>query len=212
MVPSSIFKFLSSSCSFSPLRIPLPHKPCSAATSRFSITPASPICKGAPYIYRCKPAIHRPRKMSGESSLRVNDDPRGYQLEIARRATEGNVIAVADTGSGKTLISVLLLKRVVARARATAAVTGKQVTTHIPRPTPRFAFIFCQGSKISLAWEFQGIHLTCDFVFLLMLPIATGIVLCGQQGATGLSTTCLHCQQQRYQGRAYLWGHGCGQF
>ncbi|KAF9961879.1 Dicer-like protein 1, partial [Modicella reniformis] len=52
------------------------------------------------------------------------DDPRQYQLEVAKRAIEGNVIAVADTGSGKTLISVLLLKHIVAKARQEAAETG----------------------------------------------------------------------------------------
>ncbi|KAF9086214.1 Dicer-like protein 1 [Mortierella sp. AD031] len=55
------------------------------------------------------------------------DDPRKYQLEVARRAIEGNVIAVSDTGSGKTLISVILLKHMVAQARQQAEETGCQV-------------------------------------------------------------------------------------
>ncbi|KAG0056347.1 Dicer-like protein 1 [Gryganskiella cystojenkinii] len=59
-------------------------------------------------------------------SPRPVDAPRTYQLEIGRKALEGNVIAVADTGSGKTLISVLLLKNIVAKARATADETGHQ--------------------------------------------------------------------------------------
>ncbi|KAF9178961.1 Dicer-like protein 1 [Haplosporangium sp. Z 767] len=53
-----------------------------------------------------------------------SDAPRSYQLEIARRAIEGNIIAVSDTGSGKTLIAVLLLKHVVAEARRESARTG----------------------------------------------------------------------------------------
>ncbi|KAG0302900.1 Dicer-like protein 1 [Dissophora globulifera] len=55
------------------------------------------------------------------------DAPRTYQLEVAKRAMEGNIIAVSDTGSGKTLISVLLLKHVVAKSRQEAAETGRRV-------------------------------------------------------------------------------------
>ncbi|KAG0366661.1 hypothetical protein BC939DRAFT_526607 [Gamsiella multidivaricata] len=56
----------------------------------------------------------------------ASDAPREYQLEVARRAMERNIIAVADTGSGKTLISVLLLKHMVANARQEAAKTGRR--------------------------------------------------------------------------------------
>ncbi|GJJ77797.1 endoribonuclease Dicer [Entomortierella parvispora] len=64
--------------------------------------------------------------MSGKPSLRAVDQPRDYQLKIANLAVEGNVIAVADTGSGKTLISVMLLRAIVAQARKTAKETGNQ--------------------------------------------------------------------------------------
>lgn len=47
-----------------------------------------------------------------ESNLIVND-PREYQLELFERAKTQNTIAVLDTGSGKTLIAVLLLKYVI---------------------------------------------------------------------------------------------------
>ena len=36
--------------------------------------------------------------------------PRSYQIEMFQRAVNGNVIAVLDTGSGKTLIACLLIK------------------------------------------------------------------------------------------------------
>ncbi|KAI9094994.1 hypothetical protein DFS34DRAFT_628057 [Phlyctochytrium arcticum] len=36
--------------------------------------------------------------------------PRSYQLDLLNKAQDGNIIAVLDTGSGKTLISVLLIK------------------------------------------------------------------------------------------------------
>ena len=38
--------------------------------------------------------------------------PRSYQIEIFNKAMNGNVIAVLDTGSGKTLISALLIRHV----------------------------------------------------------------------------------------------------
>ncbi|KAJ6133995.1 dicer-like protein 1 [Penicillium sp. IBT 18751x] len=42
-----------------------------------------------------------------------NLDPREYQIELFERAKMKNTIAVLDTGSGKTLIAVLLLKHVL---------------------------------------------------------------------------------------------------
>ncbi|KAI9847076.1 MAG: Dicer-like protein 1 [Sclerophora amabilis] len=43
----------------------------------------------------------------------IIDDPREYQLELFERAKQRNTIAVLDTGSGKTLIAVLLLKHIL---------------------------------------------------------------------------------------------------
>ncbi|KAH7928196.1 P-loop containing nucleoside triphosphate hydrolase protein [Leucogyrophana mollusca] len=44
--------------------------------------------------------------------------PRKYQEEIFRRAQETNVIAALDTGSGKTFISILLIKWIVLQEKA----------------------------------------------------------------------------------------------
>ncbi|KAI4243412.1 MAG: hypothetical protein LQ352_007042 [Teloschistes flavicans] len=44
---------------------------------------------------------------------RIIGDPREYQLELFERAKNQNVIAVLDTGSGKTLIAVLLLRHIL---------------------------------------------------------------------------------------------------
>ncbi|BFZ60194.1 Dicer-like protein 1 [Saitoella coloradoensis] len=54
--------------------------------------------------------------------FKVITDPRPYQLELFERAKEGNIIAVLDTGSGKTMIACLLLKHIltVERERRTA--------------------------------------------------------------------------------------------
>lgn len=40
-------------------------------------------------------------------------DPREYQIELFERAKSQNTIAVLDTGSGKTLIAVLLLRHII---------------------------------------------------------------------------------------------------
>ncbi|KAK5814983.1 hypothetical protein F5H01DRAFT_344684 [Linnemannia elongata] len=81
------------------------------------------------------------------------DEPRAYQLEVANRAIEGNVIAVSDTGSGKTLISVILLKHMVAKARQEAKETGCQrkvaffIVNKVPLVFQQHAYI-CNNSDI----------------------------------------------------------------
>jgi len=47
-----------------------------------------------------------------QSSARITK-PREYQMELFERAKERNVIAVLDTGSGKTFIATLLLRHVI---------------------------------------------------------------------------------------------------
>ncbi|KAG0287620.1 Dicer-like protein 1 [Linnemannia gamsii] len=43
--------------------------------------------------------------------------PRQYQVELFRKAEAGNVIAVMDTGSGKTLVAVMLIREMLRRER-----------------------------------------------------------------------------------------------
>ncbi|OJD36494.1 dicer-like protein 1 [Diplodia corticola] len=53
------------------------------------------------------------RTLLAKQDSNIIADPREYQLELFERAKEENVIAVLDTGSGKTLIAVLLLKHTI---------------------------------------------------------------------------------------------------
>lgn len=60
--------------------------------------------------------------MAKQESAEIVKNPREYQLELFERAKEQNTIAVLDTGSGKTLIAVLLIRWMIdqeleARAR-----------------------------------------------------------------------------------------------
>src|SRR5271154_3479330 len=47
-----------------------------------------------------------------DTSKGIIDDPRDYQVELFERAKTENVIAVLDTGSGKTLIAALLMRHI----------------------------------------------------------------------------------------------------
>jgi endoribonuclease Dicer len=47
-----------------------------------------------------------------DTSKGIIDDPRDYQVELFERAKTENIIAVLDTGSGKTLIAALLMRHI----------------------------------------------------------------------------------------------------
>ncbi len=51
--------------------------------------------------------------MAKQESTVIISDPREYQIELFEKAKVQNTIAVLDTGSGKTLIAVLLLRHVI---------------------------------------------------------------------------------------------------
>ena len=50
-----------------------------------------------------------------QNTRQIISSPREYQVELFERAKEKNIIAVLDTGSGKTLIAVLLLRHIIAQ-------------------------------------------------------------------------------------------------
>jgi endoribonuclease Dicer len=62
---------------------------------------------------------------TSESSKHIIEDPRDYQTELFERAKKENIIAVLDTGSGKTLIAALLM-RYVAWQELEDRANGKQ--------------------------------------------------------------------------------------
>ncbi|KAI9770580.1 MAG: Dicer-like protein 1 [Geoglossum simile] len=51
--------------------------------------------------------------ISKQESTVIITDPREYQIELFERAKKQNIIAVLDTGSGKTLIAVLLIRHIL---------------------------------------------------------------------------------------------------
>lgn len=51
--------------------------------------------------------------MARQESTPIIESPRDYQFELFERAKKQNTIAVLDTGSGKTLIAVLLLRYII---------------------------------------------------------------------------------------------------
>jgi endoribonuclease Dicer len=50
-----------------------------------------------------------------QENRQIISTPREYQIELFEKAKEKNIVAVLDTGSGKTLIAVLLLRHVFAQ-------------------------------------------------------------------------------------------------
>lgn len=53
------------------------------------------------------------RALMLQSTPKIISSPREYQLELFERAKQKNIIAVLDTGTGKTLIAVLLLRHIL---------------------------------------------------------------------------------------------------
>lgn len=75
------------------------------------------------------------RNLLAKQDSNVITDPREYQLELFERAKDENVIAVLDTGSGKTLIAVLLLKHTIEKELQDRA-SGKD-------PRISFFLVYC---------------------------------------------------------------------
>lgn len=61
--------------------------------------------------------INQEKKSSLETVAGATLEPREYQYEIFKKAVSENTIAVLDTGAGKTLIAVMLIKHMLALER-----------------------------------------------------------------------------------------------
>ncbi|KAF9126572.1 Dicer-like protein 1 [Mortierella sp. GBA39] len=72
--------------------------------------------------------------------------PRQYQIELFRKAEAGNVIAVMDTGSGKTLVAVMLIREMLRREKeAQRGPTKSKISFFIVNNVP---LVFQQAAVI----------------------------------------------------------------
>ncbi|KAF9989228.1 Dicer-like protein 1 [Mortierella antarctica] len=85
--------------------------------------------------------------------------PRRYQTELFRKAQQGNVIAVMDTGSGKTLVAVMLINEMMRRERDSPV-----------QPTERRMCFFVVNNVPLVFQQASVIRTNCD---------ATVVELCG---------------------------------
>lgn len=67
-------------------------------------------------------------------------DPREYQVELFEKAKNENIIAVLDTGSGKTLIAVLLLRHILDRELEDRAAAKEPKVAFFLVPSVALAF------------------------------------------------------------------------
>lgn len=74
-----------------------------------------------------------------ENSSQINS-PRDYQTELFQKAKEENIIAVLDTGSGKTHIATLLLRHILDKELEDRAQGGPH----------KLAFFLVSGAPYSL--------------------------------------------------------------
>nr|CAG8438547.1 9096_t:CDS:2 [Entrophospora candida] len=82
---------------------------------------------------------------------------RKYQIELFERAKKDNVIAALDTGSGKTFISVMLIKDVVAEERQLRATRRElKLTIFLVNLVP---LVFQQSKVIKANCDFKIQHL-----------------------------------------------------
>ncbi|KAI8901112.1 hypothetical protein BC833DRAFT_183137 [Globomyces pollinis-pini] len=106
------------------------------------------------------------------------ETPRPYQAEIFRKAKESNVIAVLDTGTGKTLISLLLLKHMASLEPSPSKKVSAFLVPTIPLVSQQATYITThsnlkvgqyRGGNNNLSWtseEWQAEMLDTD-VFVM---------------------------------------------
>lgn len=78
--------------------------------------------------------------MAKQESAEIVKNPREYQLELFERAKKENTIAVLDTGSGKTLIAVLLIRWMIDQELELRAVGHEPKITFFLVPSVNLVF------------------------------------------------------------------------
>jgi endoribonuclease Dicer len=111
--------------------------------------------------------------------------PREYQKEIFLKAQQRNVIAVLDTGSGKTLISALLIKWIAAQKH-----TQKKVTVFLVPKVPlveQQSIFIAQHTSLRVAQVHSEVSASVtdrtrwsDLFSQADVLVMTGESLCGQ--------------------------------
>jgi hypothetical protein len=89
-------------------------------------------------------AVDDANPSSAASARRIIDQVRDYQSELFARAKAGNIIAVLDTGSGKTLVAALLIRETVC----------KELDDRASGHSPRTCFFLVSNTTGSyICWE-----------------------------------------------------------
>ncbi|KAM0717086.1 hypothetical protein Q7P37_006938 [Cladosporium fusiforme] len=78
--------------------------------------------------------------MAQNQSAEIVKNPREYQLELFERAKHENTIAVLDTGSGKTLIAVLLIRWIIDQELESRAAGNQPKITFFLVPSVTLVF------------------------------------------------------------------------
>jgi endoribonuclease Dicer len=79
--------------------------------------------------------------LANQQSSPIVKNPRDYQLQLFERAKTANTIACLDTGSGKTLIAVLLLRHII----------DKELEDRAAGKSHKIAFFLC--CSVALAYQ-----------------------------------------------------------
>lgn len=97
-----------------------------------TITPVRPVSPENLVLLSPNPATPSQLSAMQPDGITTSGDitPRQYQEEIFIRARHSNVIAVLGTGSGKTYISILLIKSITSQSHLSA---GKIVVFLVPK-------------------------------------------------------------------------------
>lgn len=117
---------------------------------------------------------------------RIIQTPREYQIELFERAKQKNIIAVLDTGTGKTLIAALLLRHILEKEVEDRALGKLKRTAFFlvspsgppVRDCPRLTYL-CRLTRC--LWSFSSTR-SSSATWSILSPgtVATWLMRCGQ--------------------------------